>query len=43
MRTARIAYTETDALGPSAWVDQTEQPSDEGGLETEVQLQFPGR
>lgn len=43
MRTARITYTEHDALGPTAWVDETEQPSDEGGLDTEVSLQFPGR
>lgn len=43
MRTARITYTETDALGASVWIDETEQPSDEGGLDTEVSLQFPGR
>lgn len=43
MRTARITFTEIDTLGPSAWVDETEQPSDEGGLDTEVSLQFPGR
>lgn len=43
MRTARIVRTEDDVLGPAVWIDETEQPSDEGGLDTEVQLLFPGR